>query len=206
MSLATSLSTAILETILGNLARLFLSGAEGDPIAAHQAARQMVAAYHPQTEDELHLAADIISFGLHALEALSQAAEPDLPLNRQLRLRGSAVSLSREAHKSRRKLDLLQKARTAGVPIPATEAPAPRPEPVAARTEKAIQLIETNREPSPSVTRKSGQSWTQGYQQRQAAKRIAENLKKNQATAALQSAAATTAHAASSIVGPVAAA
>ncbi len=194
MSLVTAIQAAILETILGNLARLFLFGAGGDLSAAHQAASQMVSAYHPQTEDELHLAADIVSFGLHALEALSQAAEPDISLNRQLRLRGSAVSLSREAHKSRRKLDQLQKARAAGIPIQPNQAPAPQPQPVPPRIDKAIQLVEATREATPPVARTAGQSWTQGYQQRQTAMRIAEKLKKNQIKAAFHNAAATTDH------------
>jgi hypothetical protein len=190
MSLTTSFPAAILETILGNLARLFLFGADGDLIAAHHAASQMVAAYHPKTEDELHLAADIISFGLHALEALSQAAEPGIPLNRQLRLRGSAVSLSREAHKSRRKFDQIQKARAAGIPIPAQEPPAPQPVPT--RIDAAIQRVEATRQASPTFARKGGQNWTKGYQQREAAKRITENLKKNQLNAALKSTTAPT--------------
>ena len=193
MSLVTTIQAAILETILGNLARLFLFGAGGDLSAAHHAASQMVSAYHPQTEDELHLAADIVSFGLHALEALSQAAEPDLSLNRQLRLRGSAVSLSREAHKSRRKLDQLQKARAAGIPVQPQQAPAPQPQHVSPRIDKAIQLAEATRAATPTAAGNSGQSWTKGYQQRQAAKRIAENLRKNQANAARQNAAETTA-------------
>jgi hypothetical protein len=187
MSLATNIPIAILETILGNLARIFLFGAGGDPIAAHHAADQMLAAYHPETEDELHLAADIIGFGFHALDALSQAAEPGVSLNRQLRLRGSAVSLSRQSHKARSKLDQLRKARAADVAMQPTKVPAPRPEPVPPRIETAIQPVEGTRAAPPIVARTGGQSWSNGYQQRQAAKRIAENLKKNQMNAGLHS-------------------
>ena len=43
--------------------------------------KQMLAAYHPETPEQLHLAAEIISFSAHALEALAQAANPDLSLN-----------------------------------------------------------------------------------------------------------------------------
>jgi hypothetical protein len=117
MSFAATLPAALLNTILGRLALLFLSGAGGDLDAARDAATKMLAAYHPETEDELRLAAEIISFSLHALEALGQAADPDMSLNKILRLRSGAVSLSRESHKSQRKLDQLQKDRRAGVPI-----------------------------------------------------------------------------------------
>ena len=82
----------------------------------------MLAAYHPQTPDELNLAAEIISFTIHALEALGQSMASDMPLSKILRLRGSAVSLSREAHKAQRKLDQLQKAGQTGAPIPPQDA------------------------------------------------------------------------------------
>ena len=109
MSFAAALSTVILDTVLGRLAVLFLTGARGDLTLAHEAARQMLADYRPETNDELRLAAEIINFSFHALEALGQATTPEMTLNKILRLRGSAVSLSREAHKSRRKLDQLQR-------------------------------------------------------------------------------------------------
>jgi hypothetical protein len=104
-SLAKTLPDAILETVVIRLSALFLAGAAGDMTAARQAAAQMLSAYHPETEDELRLAANIISFSFQALEALGQAATPDMPLT--LRLRGSAVSLSRESHKAQRRLDKL---------------------------------------------------------------------------------------------------
>ena len=178
MPLATHLPAVILATILARLARLFLTGANGDQTTARHAASQMLAAYHPETEDELRLAAEIIGFAFHVLDALSQAADPGMSLNQKLRLRGSAVSLSRESHKSQRKLDQLQKARRAGIPTQPMQAPAPQPEPVRPNIDTPLQLTETTRK-APSSTGKNGrQTWTQGYQQRQAAKRIADNLKK----------------------------
>ena len=141
MSLAKTLPAAVLETILTRLAALFLTGAAGDITAARQAAAQMLAAYHPQTEDELRLAANTIGFSFHALEALGQAAAPDMPLTKILRLRGSAVSLSRESHKAQRRLDQLQNARRAGIPAATQPEPA-QPEP---KIEKALDLIEDTR-------------------------------------------------------------
>ncbi len=178
--MSTTFPAAILDTILGHLALLFLTGAAGDLTAARHAAREMLAAYQPETPEELHLAAEIISFGLHALDALGQAADQDMSLNRKLRLRGSAVSLSRESHKSQRKLDQLQKTRRRGLqPI---ETAAAKSEPDKPRPAKPD--VETTKQPQATIIKNSGQTWTQAYQQRQAARRIAENLKKNHANTA----------------------
>jgi len=114
---------AILETVLIRLAALFLTGAGGDITAARHAALQMLGAYQPETEAELRLAANIIGFGLQALEALAQASTPDLSITRVLRLRGSAVSLNREATKAQRGLDQLQKARRQHMPAQPIQAP-----------------------------------------------------------------------------------
>jgi hypothetical protein len=178
---------AILDTVLGRLALLFLTGAGGDLAAARHAASQMLAAYNAESPNELRLAAEIMSFGFHALEALSQAAAPDLPLTKILRLRGSAVSLSREAHKAQRKLDQLQRDRRAGIPAQPVENLARQTEtaPARAQIDKALALIEATREaPGGAMTsaaKNGGKTWTQAYQQRLTAKRIADNLKKNQA-------------------------
>jgi hypothetical protein len=168
---------------------------------------------------------------LHALEALGQAAAEDLALNRIIRLRGSAVSLSRESHKAQRKLDQLQRDRRAGIteqtasqaepakpqqqasPLPTqmgTPSPAPLAAPLVAvlaaplatplttpsaaplagssppasgrpRVDAAISLVESGRPAIESTGKNGGNNWTQGFQQRHAAQRIAENLKKNQA-------------------------
>ncbi len=171
MPLPTSLPAAI----LGRLALLFLSATAGDLTAARTAAAEMLGSYQPQTATELRLAANVISFSLHALEALSQAAHPDMSLTKVLRLRGSAVSLSRESHKAERHLLDLQQARCAGQPEP--EAPDPTPP----KVEKAITLIEATRQTIDAKT--SAPIWSKAYRQQQAARRITENLQRN-ATAA----------------------
>jgi hypothetical protein len=181
MFLPASIPQAILDTILGRLALLFLAGAGADLAVARDAAAQMLAAYHPETPAQLSLAAEIISFSFNALEALSQAANPDLSPNRTLRLRGSAVSLSRESHKSQRKLDQLQRAsRVAGQPRraeiqPATTAPNPGVDTV---------LVDAG----PLKPQHGGQSWSGALQKRMTAKRMAENMKKKQAQHASQAA------------------
>jgi len=176
MSLATQYPGAILHTLLAHLAGLFLAGAGGNREAAEQAAASLLAAYHPETQDELRLAAQVVGFSFHALEALTQTATPDMPLNRILRLRGSAVSLSRESHKAQRRLDKLQTARRAGIPAEAQPNPA-QPEP---KIEKALDLIENTRTIAAAAKTK-GLTWTQAYEQRQRDIRIAASLKRAEA-------------------------
>jgi hypothetical protein len=170
MPLPKTLPAAILETILTHLATLFLTGAVGDTAAARHAAAQMLAAYNPENEAELRLAASIIGFSFHALEALSQATGPDLSLTRVLRLRGSAVSLSRESAKAERRLAQLQKARQHSITAPQAE---PKP---AANTEDTATVA--------AAAKAKGLTWTQAYQQRQRDIRIAASRKKAQARSA----------------------
>jgi hypothetical protein len=171
MTLSPALPQALLATILGRLVRLLLTAANNDETAARQAAIETLADYQPETAAELRLAANIVSFSLHALEALSQAAIPDLSLAKTLRLRGSAVSLSRESHKAERRLEQRQQARGAGHPEPETIEPMPP------NAEKAIALIEATRPPAPAPV------WSKSHQQREAARRITENRKNNAAAA-----------------------
>jgi hypothetical protein len=184
MPFATTLPAAILQTILTRLAALFLTGAAGDMTAARHAVAQMLGAYRPETEDELRLAANIVGFSFQALEALSQAATPDMPLTRILRLRGSAVSLSRESAKAERRLDQVQKARREGIPAPPAESrsePA-QPEP---KIEKALLLVEDTKSVA-AAAKANGLTWTQAYEQRQREARIAARLKRAEARIAAQ--------------------
>jgi hypothetical protein len=182
---AAILPAAVLETILIRLAAIFLAGAKGDMTAARHAAAQMLAAYDPQTGDEVRLAANIICFGFHALEALGQSAASDMPLTRVLRLRGSAVSLNREATKAQRRLDELQKARREAKPVQ----PEPQPVQREAKIEKALDLIEETRKVA-SAAEASGLTWTQSYSAHQRDQRIAASLKRAEARVAAQASAA----------------
>jgi hypothetical protein len=171
MSLA-NFPAVVLETILTRLAALFLIGANGDATAARQAAFQVLAAYHPETQDELSLAAQVIAFSFQALEALGQAAEPDLPVTRVLRLRSGAVSLSRESAKAQRRLIQLQKDRHQG----AQAEPARQPD-------KPLGLVK-NTGPVATAAKVGGLTWTQAYEQRQRDTRIAASLKRAEALVA----------------------
>ncbi len=176
MSMSIPITPAILDTVLGHLAPHFMEAAKGDLPTARHAATRMIAAYDPQTEEEFHLVTDIVSFGFHALEALSAAAAPDLPLTQTIRLRSNAVSLNREAHKARVRLDHLRQARLAAAaqPNPQTVgAAAPQPEP---------DLIQFAQETVRQVASQGGlKSWTMSRQQRRAAERIAETLRRKAA-------------------------
>ena len=83
------------------------------PPPAH-AVLSTLAAYDAEDEQELRLAAEIISFGFAALEALAKAMNPDLPLNAVLRLRGNANAAHRSGHQCQRTLDKLRKERRSG--------------------------------------------------------------------------------------------
>jgi hypothetical protein len=180
MSLAKTIPAAILETVLTRLAALFLAGAAGDMDAAREAASQMLAAYDPQTQDELNLAANIVGFSFQALEALSQAATPGMPLTRTLRLRSGAVSLSRESHKAQRRLDKLQAARRAGVRAETQPEPT-QPEP---KIEQALDLIGDTSKIAAAKTKSL--TWTQAYEQRQRDNRLTASRKRAEARIAAQ--------------------
>ncbi len=177
MSVTEILPGAILETILDRLTPLFLAGTVTNQVAARHAAIQLLDAYHPRTPDELHLAAAIVSFGFHALEALTQATLPDLPLGKILRLRGSAVSLSRECHKAQRRLAQLQAA------TPAETSPSDEKstqQEVSARDPAQIDAASTAKAQANKLT------WTQAYEQRCRDKRIAASLQRAEARVAAQ--------------------
>lgn len=189
---------AILETVLSRLAVLFLAAAGGDLIAARIAARQMLDSYSVQTPNELCLAAEIISFSLHAVATLSSASDPVLPPNTVARLCNCAARLSRQGCAAERKLDQLKRARqpkaqpraplpdadTGAVAPSSSEAsPAAAPAPPSAAPPSAAaasDLVETARAVLQAVAKGNAPTWSKSFQKRQAAKRIAENLKRNQ--------------------------
>jgi hypothetical protein len=178
----STLPAAIMDTILVRLTPLFLIGAGGDMIAARHAAAQMLGAYHPETADELRLAANIIGFSFQALEALGQAATPDMPLTRIIRLRGSAVSLSRESVKAERRLGQLQKARQQATPAQQAEIQ-PEPTQHKPKIEKAVALIQETATVA-AAAKANHLTWTQAYDQRQRDARIAASRQRAQARVA----------------------
>ncbi len=175
MSVSSIITPAVLDKILGSLALLFLATTGGDLAAARHAASRLLACYDVETEEELRLAADIVSFGFHALDALGQSMAPDLPLKEVLRLRGSACSLSRQSHSSQRKLDQLRRDRLAPA---AAEPEAVEQLPIDLPASLADLAREAVRPPAAE-----GDSRTGGLfgKQHRAARIIAENLARNKA-------------------------
>jgi hypothetical protein len=174
MSLA-DLPEALLQTILHQIALLLLAGAGGDMDAARVAAAATLSTYAPRTEAELRLAARVVSCSLQAGEALGQAAHPEMPLARVLRLRSGAVSLHREADKAERRLEKLRSAQPLEAPSEA------EPAPMAERqiVEKTKALIEDNRSVA-AYAEAHGLSFTEALRQRYREQRLAERRRKQE--------------------------
>jgi len=179
MSALALLNQDILNTVLGSLTLLFLTDA-GDPEKARQAAVDALATYDLHTAEELRLAAEVISFGFSAIKVLAQSTQADLSSSRTVRLRGSAVSLSREAHKSQRKLDQLQRARCSQAPEKPAE-PAPQM-PGQITPDVARTIADAQRVAKQINARDGGKRWSQAGQKRAMAMRIAEKARQNQAS------------------------
>ncbi len=176
----TNLPKAFALTIINHIATLLLTATGGDLALAQQAARETLHAYNPRNQAEFQLAAQIICFSLQSLDALAQAANPDLSLTRVLRLRSGAVSLSRQAQKAQLQLEKLQKTQTHSV----EPASAPEPLPPDTATTEAPQAT---RQEAPPVQGKGkiaayaqahGLTFSQAMQQRNREKRLAERQAK----------------------------
>ncbi|HVY13682.1 MAG TPA: hypothetical protein VHB27_00540 [Rhodopila sp.] len=169
----TELPTAFLYVILSQLAALLLQGAGGNRDEAWEAAKTLVMGHSPQTVTELRLIVRSLTLSLQAGEALAQAVQPDMPLNRVIRLRSGAVALTREATKAERGLEKLHTARAQGQPEPVQ----PEPEPVAPSIERVGALIEENITVA-AYAKAHGISFTEALQRRQRDKRIADRERK----------------------------
>jgi hypothetical protein len=122
-----------------------------------------------------------------------------MPLTKILRLRGGAVSLSREAAKAERRLAELQKARRQAEQAPSAdiqpeaaqpEAAQPEPDQPEAQIEKTLALI-ADIAPITVAAKAPKLTWTQAYQQRQRDVRIAASLERARLRVAAQTNAAT---------------
>ncbi|HVY18224.1 MAG TPA: hypothetical protein VHB27_23600, partial [Rhodopila sp.] len=206
----TELPAALLRTVLRHLAVLLLEGANGNHQEAWEAAEALILGHCPRTEAELHLIYRILAFNLQAGEALAQAVQPDMPLNRVLRLRSGAVALAREVAKAERRLEQLRAAAEPGQltqrqpehrqpehrqpaqrqpeqPQPEQRQPQPQsqPEPMpepAPSVEKVGALIEENRTVS-AYAKAFGISFTEALRRRARDKRVAERERKKVAQA-----------------------
>jgi hypothetical protein len=169
MSLFPTITPIYLDYIIGMLAPLFQTAAGGDLEAARYATQCLLASYDVETEDEIRLVAEIISFSFGALDALGKSMNPDLALNAVLRLRGSANAQHRSAHQCERRLDKLQKERRTAVAAIEAESPAPPAD--RAIAEQASNTSPPQPHPEVTVSR----------QQRRAMQRAIEKAQRKQA-------------------------
>ncbi len=170
MSQPAAVTSAFLDKILTLLAPLFLTAAGGKLEVARDAVRSTLTCYNARTDEELRLAALIVAFSFGALDALSQAASPDLSLNQILRLRGNAVALSRASNKNEAALDQLHEQ------DPAAEAEPAEPElPASIETPALVAFARTAAAP-----RTQAAEAPMTRQQRRAAERAAEKAKRQQ--------------------------
>jgi hypothetical protein len=164
---AASLTPAVLDRILAFLAALFLPSTAGNLDAARDAAGALLASYDVRTDRQLRLAALAIAFSFGALDSLSRAAAPDLPVNQVLRLRGNANALNRAAQQNEAKLD-----KSIGQPEAALPGE-PRDLPASSDTQDLVSFLRAT--PSPADLSR---------QQRRFAERQAEKQRQRQQQAA----------------------
>jgi hypothetical protein len=94
----------LVSLILAFLAPMFLTTAGGNITHARLAAAHTLESYRTRTDCDLILIAQIIAFGLAALDSLSLSMTDGLSFPMILRLRGSAQGSSRAAEQNRRAL------------------------------------------------------------------------------------------------------
>jgi hypothetical protein len=105
----TQPADSLIAGIVTALAPLFLSGRTAGHRGARRAALETLNAYQPGSPAELLIVAQIIGFGLAALDSLRLSMQPDLSLSRRLRLRGGANALNRAAQQNARALETLRR-------------------------------------------------------------------------------------------------
>jgi hypothetical protein len=101
-------TNALMAILPGLLVPLLASGPEADRGLAHRAALQAIEAYRASTQGELVTIAQIIGFGLAALDDLSLSMATDLSVSAKLRLRGNANALNRASLRATAALDRIQ--------------------------------------------------------------------------------------------------
>jgi hypothetical protein len=150
LSLFPTITAIFLDTIIGPLVPWFLTAADGDMKAARHTVISMLASYNVATEEELRLAAEIVSFSFGTMAALAKSMDPDLPLNAVLRLRGSANALHRSQHQCQRVLDRLRKERRLAAAPHKRQPRAPHQAAATQAPSAAVQSAPT--QPRPAVT------------------------------------------------------
>jgi hypothetical protein len=103
------------ERVVADIAPFFDIDASPDQTLAQEAARQMLVCYETATGKELQLAAQVVAFGMAALDCLRcSMTERDMPVEILLRMQSNAVALNGMAEKSRKALEARQRDRARG--------------------------------------------------------------------------------------------
>jgi hypothetical protein len=172
MSFPNIAQTAV-NIAVSSLMPLFLPGTGDDLTAARALALTMLAAYAPENEEELNIAAEIVCLRMHILACYADASGTDTTLQDRIRLRNAGVRLGRQAMSLRKTLDAMRAARR----VEAEPAPAAEISP-----QQAAELAEIARMAVAAITTKpAGQTWTQAYQQRQRDAALAKMAAKHRA-------------------------
>ena len=95
-------SDLLLNLVVSIVAPIFLRGTGGDADLARMAAIEALNTYRVRNFAELIAIAQIIAYGLAALDSLTLSFGEDLPLSMVLRLRGNSNALNRSAEQNRR--------------------------------------------------------------------------------------------------------
>jgi hypothetical protein len=111
------------------------------PERARSEILESLASYGARTASEMLNAAQIIAFGLTALDTLGQANTPGMSAALCLRYRGCANSLSRSCQSNEKALASKLTAEAPDAPQP-TDAPEPTPEASEAETEALTQQVQ----------------------------------------------------------------
>jgi hypothetical protein len=90
--------------VVTSLAPAFLAATGGNMDEARAAVIATINAHNPRSQADLLPIAQIIAFGLAALDSISRSMAEDIPISLALRLRGNATSLNRAAEQCRRAL------------------------------------------------------------------------------------------------------
>ncbi len=98
-------SDLLLQLIVAFLAPMFLSASTGDVSFARLAAMETLASYGARSQAELMNIAQIIAFGLAAMDSLWLSMADDVSLTMKIRLRSTANGLNRSAQQNQRVLD-----------------------------------------------------------------------------------------------------
>ena len=115
----------LLILIVNLLAPMLVAAAMGDITLARAAAIETVNSDRARSQTDLLASAQVVAFGLAALDSLSRSMGDEISITMALRLRGNANACNRASEQNRRALAKAQ----AEIDLPETDLPAPEAAP-----------------------------------------------------------------------------